>query len=94
MALTEKQLEFRRNGIGSSDIAAIVGLSRYRKPIDVYADKRGLTEPQPETPAMKAGSRMEPVTAQYFQDATGANLIRPATYAATLAPIGGEKAAR
>lgn len=83
MALTAEQLAYRRSGIGSSDVAAILGLSNYRKPIDVYADKRGLTEPQPESPAMRAGTRIEPLTAQYFQEVTGAAIMLPTTYVAT-----------
>lgn len=37
--LTAKQQALRRTGIGASEIAALAGLSRYARPIDVYASK-------------------------------------------------------
>lgn len=35
-------LEQRRNGIGGSDAAVIVGLNPYRSRLELYADKLGL----------------------------------------------------
>lgn len=83
MSLSPEQLAYRRNSLGSSDLAAILGLNNYRKPIDVYADKRGLSEPQPESQAMRAGTRIEPITAGYFAEATGATLLTGPEYALT-----------
>ena len=37
-------LQARRAGIGGSDIGAILGLSRYRSPVDVWLDKTGQAE--------------------------------------------------
>jgi putative phage-type endonuclease len=37
----EEWLTVRRTGIGSSDVPAIVGATRYRTPLHVYHDKRG-----------------------------------------------------
>ncbi len=53
----------RRSGIGASDIAAVAGLSRYRGPFDVYADKVGLAAPLVDTPQMYWGRALEPVVA-------------------------------
>ena len=37
----ESWLRERRRGIGGSDIGAILGLNKYRSPLDVYLDKIG-----------------------------------------------------
>lgn len=39
MALTKKQLAFRRTGIGASEIAALAGESQYATPIAIYEAK-------------------------------------------------------
>jgi putative phage-type endonuclease len=52
-------LTARRHGIGGSDIGAILGASPWTTPLDVWADKTGLTEPQPASPAMKVGNALE-----------------------------------
>lgn len=39
MSLTPQQLEMRRTGIGASEVAALVGLNPYARPIDVYSRK-------------------------------------------------------
>ena len=71
--LTEKQLEERKRGIGSSEIAAVAGLSPYAGPIDVWRAKvEGLRVE--ETPAMRRGTLLEPVIAQMYADETSAAL--------------------
>ena len=37
----EKWLEFRRQGIGGSDAAAVLGISPFRTGVDLYYDKLG-----------------------------------------------------
>jgi putative phage-type endonuclease len=41
-------LQARRAGIGGSDIGAIIGLSKWKSPVDVWLDKTGRTEPDME----------------------------------------------
>lgn len=41
-------LAARRLGIGGSDIGAIMGLSKWKSPVDVWLDKTGRTEPDLE----------------------------------------------
>jgi putative phage-type endonuclease len=69
-------LELRRQGIGGSDAAAIVGLDRYRSPFDVYADKLGLKKEQPDNEAMRQGRDLEDYVAQRFMEATGKKVRR------------------
>jgi putative phage-type endonuclease len=64
-------LEQRRKGIGGSDAAAILGLSRYRSAIDVWEDKLGLVAERPQTPAMAWGLRLEDTLAVAFTETTG-----------------------
>jgi predicted phage-related endonuclease len=71
----EEWLLQRKGGIGGTDISAILGLNPWRRPIDVYLSKLGLAE-QPQTQAMRLGSRMEPVIADEYADLTGSTLVR------------------
>ena len=41
-------LQARRTGLGGSDIGAIMGLSKWKSPVDVWLDKTGRTEPDLE----------------------------------------------
>lgn len=60
-------LAARRTGVGGSDIAAIVGLSPWRTPLDVYLDKRGeLPEQERNAEAMYWGTVLEDVVAREY----------------------------
>ena len=49
----------RRKGLGGTDAAPILGLSRFRGPADVYMEKLGLSAPLVQTEAMEWGNRLE-----------------------------------
>lgn len=69
----------RAAGIGGSDIAAILGLSPYRTPFDVWLEKTRDPSwvPQEDTPQMRFGRLMEPVLAQvYMEDHPGTYVDR------------------
>lgn len=67
----------RRNGIGGSDIAAIVGLSPWRTPYDVWLDKRGEGEQlDPDTPALYWGTILEDVVAREYGVRSGRRIQR------------------
>lgn len=63
----------RRNGIGASDVAAILGLSPWGSPYSVWADKVGLTPLDANTgsEAMEFGLMAEPMLKAYFERRTG-----------------------
>lgn len=44
--LTAKQIEIRKSGIGGSDAGAVLGLNRYKTPVDVWLEKTGQIEPE------------------------------------------------
>lgn len=71
-------LEERRKGIGSSDIAAICGLSPWGSPLEVYLDKVGLL-PEREEEHLTWGLRLEDVIAAAFEEAVGYVAIPPST---------------
>lgn len=56
---TDEWLEFRRSGIGSSDIAAICGLSPFARAWDIYQEKQGFGAPQYINSAMQRGIDFE-----------------------------------
>lgn len=64
----------RRTGIGGSDVAAILGMNPWRRPIDVYLEKMGRAEPQVENAAMRWGKLLEPVIADDYARRHGVQL--------------------
>jgi putative phage-type endonuclease len=64
----------RAKGIGGSDIAALMGLSPYKTPLQLYLDKIGEGEEFIETQKTKMGHIMEPVILDLFREATGLNV--------------------
>ena len=84
----EDWLEARRKGIGSSDIPAVLGLSRFAGPFDVYCDKV-TGEDGPSMSAMKLGSALEDGIANYYADETGCLArVGEVDHPATSAPNG------
>jgi putative phage-type endonuclease len=72
--------EWRREGIGGSDIAALVGLSKYASPTSLFYEKTGQVEgDRTDTERQRIGRRMEQVLAQEFTDRTGLYCIRQQT---------------
>lgn len=72
----ENWLDYRRLGIGGSDVAPLCGLSRYKSPMEVYLDKLGEIPPIEDNPKMKAGRILEPVIAEWFAEETGMKVMK------------------
>jgi len=64
----EDWLEHRRHGIGGSDIGALLGFSNYTTPRDLYFDKIGEAEPFEGNIRTEAGTRLEPIIAQWWSE--------------------------
>ena len=66
----QEWLEHRKRGIGGSDAAAAIGLSRYRSPLDVWMDKTGRAEPKDlsDNDAVRWGTILEGPIADYFAE--------------------------
>ena len=68
----EEWLSERTEGIGSSDIATIVGLNPYETPYSLWRRKLGLDPVKEETLPMKLGHLLEDSVATLYSDETGA----------------------
>ncbi len=70
----EEWLAVRNQGIGSSDSAAVVGLSPYKSPLELWMEKTGRKAPDDlsDNEAVFWGSTLEPVIAQVYGEKTGA----------------------
>lgn len=70
--LTPEQLK----QLGGSDLAAVLGMSPWKRPIDVWSRvvEGAVTE---ETPAMLRGTLLEPYIREFYQRETHAKLLGP-----------------
>lgn len=65
-----------RQGIGSSEIATILGLNKWETPYQLWLRKTGQAPAKEETFAMKAGHYLEDAVSQFWQDETGRQVIK------------------
>lgn len=72
----EEWLNARKQGIGASEVASVVGLNPYQTPYQLWRCKMGLDAPQPENFAMKAGHYLEDAVSRFYSDASGREVIR------------------
>ena len=61
--------EWRRAGIGGSDIAGLLMPGKWSSPWKIWAEKCGLLEPIESTDRQRIGKRMESVLSAEFEDA-------------------------
>lgn len=69
-------LEYRREGIGGSDAAAIAGLNKWKSPVAVWLEKTGQIEPEEPGEAALWGQKLEDVVARHFAEVTGLKVQR------------------
>jgi putative phage-type endonuclease len=72
----EEFLKRRKSGIGGSDVAAIMGLSKYRNPMDVYNDKTSDEINANSNDVLELASYLEEYTAQKYAALTGHKVRR------------------
>ncbi len=72
----QEWLKQRRAGIGGSDVAAIIGISKWRTALDVYNSKIGDVE-DVDNESKEWGRRLEPVVRQAYADKTGRSVKIP-----------------
>ena len=72
----EEWLEIRKGGIGSSEVATIIGLNPWETPYQLWRRKVGLDAPKPMNFAMTAGHYLEDAVSQFWHDATGREVIK------------------
>lgn len=64
-------LDLRSTGIGASEIAAVLGESRWKSPLALYAEKTGESSESSDNEAMFWGLRLERIVADVFSERTG-----------------------
>lgn len=67
----EEWKQQRRKGIGGSDAAAALGLSRWKSPLRLYLEKIGEIESDVDTEAAYWGNILEDIVAKEFEKRTG-----------------------
>ena len=72
-------LEARKKGIGGSDAGAVLGISPWKTPLQVYMDKVGATGPIQDNDSMFWGRTLEPVIRQRYADVTNRKVVVPDT---------------
>lgn len=75
-AYRERWEAARRPAIGGSDVAAILGLDKYRGPRHVYEEKHGRYSAR-ETEAMEIGREIEDFVARMFSKRSGVPIAMP-----------------
>ena len=82
--ITERQRQQRVEGIGASEVGAILGLDPFRSAYDLWALKTGKceeSENREESEAVKIGNLIEPTVAALAEERLGVKLVKPtATY--------------
>lgn len=64
-------LKGRGNGIGASEVAVILGVSKWSSPYALWKRKRGITSPEETSEEARWGWLMEPAIGNWFQEDTG-----------------------
>ncbi len=82
MTLSREQwLEERKKGIGGSDSAAVLGLSKWKSPYQVWCDKKGYNSLESSNNAsLFWGRTLEPVIRQHYSDITGYSVAETEIY--------------
>jgi len=70
-------LENRKLGIGGSDIPVILGLNSNKSPYQLWLEKTGKIDEIVDNNFTRAGIKLEPVVADWFEEAAGLQLINP-----------------
>jgi putative phage-type endonuclease len=73
----EQFVASRKTGIGGTDAAAILGVSPYKTPLQVYSEKVGLLDEPDlgELERIEWGNRLEPYIAEAYAERTGRDVF-------------------
>lgn len=70
-------LEARRQGVGASEVAALLGVDPYRSAFAVWAEKTGRVVPEDlsDKQAVQWGNALEPLVARAWSEQTGREIV-------------------
>lgn len=75
--LTEEKLKARINYLGGTDAASVLGLSRWKTPLQTWGEKTGTLIPeQVDNLATEVGTELEDLVARLFTKRTGKKVVR------------------
>lgn len=75
--LSAAQMQMRRSGIGSSEVAAILGVCPHKTAVDVWLSKVAENDGDRTNEAKDAGNELEDAIARMYARRTGADLYAP-----------------
>ena len=70
-SLSKEELKERQSGIGASEAAPALGLSKYKTPYQLWEEKTALEVVQFDSPILRRGRMFEPIIRQLYSDETG-----------------------
>jgi putative phage-type endonuclease len=73
----DQWLRDRLTGVGGSDAAAVLGLSKWKTPLQLYLEKRGEVAPTEDNEPMRWGRLLEPVVRQEYAERSGQTVRLP-----------------
>jgi putative phage-type endonuclease len=73
-------LAVRRSAIGASEAPMLLGVSPYKSPMQLFAEKLEMVEPDASTDAMRWGQILEGPLAEHYAAKTGRRLHDPGRY--------------
>lgn len=77
----EQWLQERKKGIGGSDSAAVLGLSKWKSPYQVWCDKKDYSPLEnSDNASLFWGRTLEPVIRQHYSDITGYSVAETEIY--------------
>ena len=79
MTLTAEQLQTRKQGIGGSEVAALIGCNRFSGPMEVYLNKTGQAQPFEETTHTRRGTYLEGGILKWYADEYQRTVEEPGT---------------
>ena len=69
-------LSLRENGIGASEVSAVIGINPWETPFSLYLRKTKQVPPLEENVAMHMGHLLEPIVVQLWEEATGWRAVK------------------
>ena len=72
----EQWLEARKEGIGASEVASVIGVNPWETPYQLWLRKTGRAPELRQNAAMRAGHILEDAVARYFSEDSGREIIK------------------